>query len=272
MNLDISFEEMKEITEQSLSKARETIDYFNDAPTNVKDHLRDGIKHDLNSLYMSYDKANDRYELNDRLPKLELYNYMINMEIYKNGLSVAKGYEENSIETTKYKYQKVTENLDFSAKKPTFKELFLIYADLMANHPYSPSIMTMEKNEPLLREAYIKLGVDKVKSLRYTKKAIQDALICMGNPEDAEQKAARIIVKNIPNGEPIKVAKANQIIADAYSTVGIKHTAKAKDLHKWFECSDPITKRVDGKVVKCVDIYRAKIIFKDEASNKPQSK
>ena len=93
---------------------------------------------------MSYDKVNDQFELNDRLPKLELYNYMVNMEIYKNGLSVAKGYEGNGIETTKYKYQKVTENLEFSAKKPTFKELFLIYADLMASHPYSPSIMTME--------------------------------------------------------------------------------------------------------------------------------
>jgi hypothetical protein len=87
----------------------------------------------------------------------------------------------------------------------------------------------------------------------------------MGNTEDVEQKVTRIIVKDIPTGEPIKVAKANQIIADAYSTAGIKHTAKAKDLHKWFECSDPISRRVNGKVVKCVDIYRAKYIFKDEA-------
>jgi hypothetical protein len=144
MNLGISFEEMKEITEQSLSKARETIEYFNEAPINIKAHLRDNLKHDLNNLYMSYDKENDRFELNDRLPKLELYNYMVNMEIYKNGLSVAKSYEENGIETTKHKYQKLTENFDFSAKKPTFKDLFLKYADLMKNYPFSPSIMTME--------------------------------------------------------------------------------------------------------------------------------
>lgn len=144
LNLDVSFEEMKEITEQSLSKARDTIDYFNDAPANVKDHLRDNIRHDLNSLYMSYDKANDRFELNDRLPKLELYNYMVNQEIYKNGLSLAQTYNDNGIETTNYKYQKVTENLNFSAKKPTFKDLFLKYADLMKNYPFSPSIMTME--------------------------------------------------------------------------------------------------------------------------------
>ena len=70
----------------------------------------------------------------------------------------------------------------------------------MTNHAYSPSIITMEKNEPLLREAYMKLGTDRVRSLRYTKKAIQDALICLGNTEDAEQKVARIMVKNIQAG------------------------------------------------------------------------
>ena len=90
--------------------------------------------------------------------------------------------------------------MDFSAKKESFKELFIKYADLMTNHPYSPSISTMEKNEPLLREAYMKLGKDIVKSLRYTKKSIQDALISLGNTEDAEQKVARIMVKNIQAG------------------------------------------------------------------------
>jgi len=72
------------------------------------------------------------------------------------------------------------------------------------------------------------------------------------------------MVKNIPTGESITVARANQIISDAYLTIGIKHTAKAKDLHKWFECSDPISKRVNGKVVKAVDIYRAKYIFNSD--------
>lgn len=89
LNLDVSFEDMKAITEQSLSNARATVEHFNTAKPNVKNHLRDSIKHDLNRLYMSYDRQNDVFILNDRLPKLELYNYMVNQEIYKNGLNVA---------------------------------------------------------------------------------------------------------------------------------------------------------------------------------------
>ena len=144
LNLDVSFEDMKTITDQSLSTARETVEVFNNAKPNVKDHLRDGIKHDLNRLYVSYDKINDVFILNDRLPKLELYNYMVNQKIYKNGHYLAQAYNENGIDTTKYEYQRITENLDFSAKRESFKELFIKYADLMTNHPYSPSIITME--------------------------------------------------------------------------------------------------------------------------------
>ncbi len=267
LSLDVTFEDMKAITEQSLSTARDTIEYFNIAPVHIKDNLRDSIKHDLNRLYMSYDKRKDKFELNDRLPKLELYNYMVNQEIYKNGLNVAKAYNDNGIETDKYKYQRLTEDVSFSAKKQSFKELFTIYVDLMENHPYSPSIITMEQREPLLREAYRKLGAEKVKSLRYIKKSIRNALINKESCLEVEQKVAQMIVENIQTGEPITVAKANQIIADAYTSVGVNHVAKAKDLHKWFECSDPISKRINGKVIKCVDIYRAKYIFKDETNN-----
>ena len=79
---------MNAITEQSLSVAKATVKHFNDALTDVKNHLRDSIKHDLNKLYISYNEQDDMFVLNDRLPKLELYNYMVNQEIYKNGLNV----------------------------------------------------------------------------------------------------------------------------------------------------------------------------------------
>ena len=70
-----------------------------------------------------------------------------------------------------------------------------------------------------------------------------------------------MITNSIEAPATITVAKANNIIEDAYLHLGIKHKAKAKELHNWFECSDPISKRVDGKVIKVVEIYRAKFIF-----------
>ena len=89
----------------------------------VKDNLRDKLKHDLNKLYMSYDSSNDKFILNDMLPKLELYNFQVNEQIYKNGISVAKGYEDNGIETTKADYIKIEDSI--STKKQSFKDAFL---------------------------------------------------------------------------------------------------------------------------------------------------
>ena len=70
-----------------------------------------------------------------------------------------------------------------------------------------------------------------------------------------------MIINSIEAPATITVAKANSIIEESYLHLAIKHNAKAKELHKWFECSDPISKRVDGKVIKVVEIYRPKIIF-----------
>ena len=70
-----------------------------------------------------------------------------------------------------------------------------------------------------------------------------------------------MITNSIETPVAITVAKANNIIAEAYLQLGIRHKAKAKELHKWFDCSDPISKRIDGTVVKVVEIYRPMIIF-----------
>jgi hypothetical protein len=96
LNLDMTYKQMEAKTEASIKTAYETVDFFNHAPTKaIKDNLRENLKHDLNSLYMKYDKENDEFIINDILPKLELYNFQINQEIYKNGASVAKAYKEN---------------------------------------------------------------------------------------------------------------------------------------------------------------------------------
>ena len=70
-----------------------------------------------------------------------------------------------------------------------------------------------------------------------------------------------MITNSIETPVAITVAKANNMIEEAYLQLGIRHKAKAKELHKWFDCSDPISKRIDGTVVKVVEIYRPKIIF-----------
>ena len=78
----MTYKQMEAKTEASIKTAYETVDFFNHAPTKaIKDNLRENLKHDLNSLYMKYDKENDEFIINDILPKWELYNFQINQKM-----------------------------------------------------------------------------------------------------------------------------------------------------------------------------------------------
>ena len=261
LNLDMTYEQMEAKTKEALETAQETVELFNSATNKrVKDNLRDNLKHDLNSLYMKYDKTHDQFEINDILPKLELYNYQVNQWVYKNGLSVAKNYEENGIKTTVEDYLKSEDKI--STKRQSFKEAFNQYADIVAVNPHAPALVLLEQQQPLIREAYHKLGVERVRNLRYTKKSIEAALSCLDEEKTKEQKVALLIVKLIPSGESITIEQALDKISLAYNEVGITKIPKSKDLHQWFDCSDPVSRRIDGKVKKVVDIYRSKIVFR----------
>ena len=252
---------MEAKTNEALDTARETIDLFNSAKNQkVKDNLRDKLKHDLNKLYMSYDSINDKFILNDMLPKLELYNYQVNQKIYKDGISVSKGYEDNGIETTVADYLKVDDSI--STKKISFKEAFLHYARIMSEDPHSPALSLLEEQQPLIRSAYYNLGVERVRNLRYIKKSVEAALNCLDDDKTKEQKLALLMVRLIPTATTITVANALDKMSQAYNEIGISKKPKTKDLHQWFDCSEePYPKRINGKVKKVVDIYRSKIIF-----------
>ena len=96
---------MEAKTSAALEKARKTVNFFNSATDkDVKDNLRDNLKQNLNRWYMSYDSINDKFILNDMLPKLELYNFQVNEVVYKSGLSIKKSCEDNGIETISAEY------------------------------------------------------------------------------------------------------------------------------------------------------------------------
>ena len=206
---------MKAKTDEALLTAKETVELFNGAKSKrVKDNLRTNLKHDLNSLYVRYDKEKDEFIINDILPKLELYNFQINKITYGSGLSVTRGYEDNGIDTINKDYIKVKDSI--STKKLSFKDAFLQYAGRKAANPFSPQLLEIEKEQPLVREAYQKLGEEKVRSLRYIKKKVESALIGLENDKTTEQKIAKMITNSIKAPDAITVAKANIIIAEAY--------------------------------------------------------
>ncbi len=72
-------------------------------------------------------------------------------------------------------------------------------------------------------------------------------------------KIARLITQQIRVGDTIPCRQINRIIESAYLQLGISHKATSAEIERWFECSPPFTKRIDGKVTKVRKIESAKI-------------
>ena len=259
LNLDVTYEEMVERTNKEIAETEATVNLFNNADELAKNHLRRVTLNRINDFYMSYDSKTDTFSINDLLPKLELYNYHLNQVIYNKGLSLVKAYNQNGMITTDVFYEKIDETMTKAGKKISFKDAFLRYAELVHNMVMTTEVDTLAEIQPLIVPAYHRLGIDKVKKLRYVKSAVEDALSNLDADKNRDTKIAMILSKKIGIGFN-KSADIISYITEAYNTVGCTDKVKASNIDKWFEC-EPTSKRIDGKVAKGYIIYRPKMIF-----------
>ena len=261
-NLSLSFEEMEEATNKAIQAAKETTDMFNSSTGLVREHLREKLSDKLNEAYMYYDKETDTYNVNDLLPKLELYNFKVNKIIYSNGLQIAKAYEENDMKHTKVEWEYLDDDkIAKQGKKMKFEEAYKLYSDLRKKVDYSGTTEALEKQYPLLRPAYDKLGDEVVKYLKYVQKKIKDQLICNSDTSTIDNKIYKIIKDDIKLQTFMPSKKLKEILKNAYELTGKVGTAKASDIENWFECKE-IRKTIDEKTVRGYEIYRSKLVFK----------
>lgn len=260
LNLDVTYEEMIERTNKEIAETEATVNLFNNADELAKNHLRRVTLNRINDFYMSYDANTDTFSVNDLLPKLELYNYHLNQVIYNKGLSLVKAYNQNGILTTDVFYERIDDTMSKAGKKISFKDAFLRYAELVHNMVMTTEVDTLAEIQPLIVPAYHRLGIDKVKKLRYVKSAVEDALNSLDADKNKDTKIAMILSKKVSIGFN-KSADLKNLITEAYKTVGCTDKVKASSIDRWFEC-DPTSKRIDGKVSKGYIIYRPKMIFK----------
>lgn len=260
LNLDVTYEEMIERTNKEIAETEATVNLFNNADELAKNHLRRVTLNRINDFYMSYDANTDTFSVNDLLPKLELYNYHLNQVIYNKGLSLVKAYNQNGILTTDVFYERIDDTMSKAGKKISFKDAFLRYAELVHNMVMTTEVNTLAEIQPLIVPAYHRLGIDKVKKLRYVKSAVEDALNSLDADKNKDTKIAMILSKKVSIGFN-KSADLKNLITEAYKTVGCTDKVKASSIDRWFEC-DPTSKRIDGKVSKGYIIYRPKMIFK----------
>ena len=128
-------------------------------------------------------------------------------------------------------------------KKINFKKICLSYIEAKQNNNYI-LVNLIEQFYPDIKEAYDKLGVDKMKALKYAQKLINFAINTNNEMLHNEQKIVKILDLKI--GQLVNKLEIKQQLQGIYSMLGINKNAKAADLNQWYTIKD-YNKKVDGK-------------------------
>ena len=160
------------------------------------------------------------------------------------------------------------------AKIP-FKNLFNEYALLREERGNSfyfgnenDRISLIEQEKPLVKEAYEKLGIDKVKEMKYNVSNIKRAILNMQTDISMDTKIIRCLRDaGITAGITAPAKEFKDFLQGIYKSLDIKNSygkikaAKATDLDNWFEIKRSSPK-IHGKTTDSITIIREKIIFK----------
>lgn len=97
-------------------------------------------------------------------------------------MKLKKHYDTNGILTTEPDYEKVENTINNASKKMPFKDAYLRYSELRKeSYDFGKQVQEIARIQPLVVDAYNKLGDDKVRKLRYIKEAIKRELINLDN-------------------------------------------------------------------------------------------
>jgi hypothetical protein len=255
-NLNYSYEDMEKRTNYKIPLIKDKIALLNKTTDKIE---KDAILDTINTDYLDYDTDTDTYSLNDIKLKLELFNYRLQLKIYKEGIDIARLYcETGAITTGEPEINKFDEDVEKAKKKMNFKEAFIAYAEAKNNKFNMKNLDYLVNAQPLIVDAYNKLGEDRVRNLKYIKKAIKDALINLDDTITLNNKVGKILKLE---KEFISSSVLKERIRKAYNELGITDTPKASSITKWYE-ADETKKKIDGKTVRGYNIIRPKLIFK----------
>lgn len=252
---EIEYNELVDRVNKELKGTKLIVDFVNQNP-----EAKDGAKKSFNEEYV-YTDEDGLYKVNDMVAKLELYTFRLEQSIYKNGIALRKAYEGTGATTTDIDYTRIDEAMD-KAKKISFKDAFIRYAELNSNKfqlGIDSELEYLVNAQPLIVDAYNKLGTDRVRKLRYIKKDIEKALCATEDNKNLDTKIAKILYSSLQLGFNSS-ASIKSSIKEAYELVGLTDKAKATDIIKWFN-ADEKTLRVDGKPTKGYILNSKKYIF-----------
>lgn len=245
--------------EKEIADTKVAIEEFNSMSKATRDKVISGMA--FNAGYFSQEDGSLIFDVN--LVKVDMFNFKVCKHLYSirvNNLNEA--YAKASIKSTQFTHESevsITKD-DLEGFKKTVEELerysgMVIYTKEMAKFR-----MAAFKKYPFILSAINKLGFDGIKELDYVQTNIKRKL-CTMLDVNVETKIYKMLKMNISLGEFIPAKLAKTRLAEIYRQLGLTKVAKGSDIESFYNVN-PVSKRIDGKVVKGYVILTPKFILK----------
>lgn len=219
------------------------IDYFNNAPEEIRPHLIKMMKREKTicqdaDSFCYYDEKNDTFALNHISILSEEYEARVQYCTYHDAMYVFRALEERKElnVSTRTTFITVDEHISNTLCKTTFAQQMEQYCEYRAKQEeqkeavFSFLTTDMERRNEKFRNYYDALGPERIKALGYKEKKLQEEI-------HAQKKEVLIHLRmneTFAYGTELKADQIKKRMNAVYEELGVKRKGKVSDLQSLY--------------------------------------
>lgn len=178
-------------------------------------------------------------------PKIDLFNFKVS-HIYNSNVTVSEEYRNWNIDTETSSDRLTLENLGINngaGIDKTFREVVKEIKEADLTIIRNLKLREAKLYYPFLPDAIHKLGFERIESLKYSQRAIQDELNLISD-NSMDFKICRKL--GYSTGDFYSNSKIKSDLERAYKSLKISRTAKAADISRFYDVK-PSKRRINGE-------------------------
>ena len=257
---DTTFGQFEKATWKKVEEAEEYVQWLNSAPERIRAETQKIISYSDDRYIIN---TGGTYKVDRNMAKHEIVNWKTVNGIYTAGNTVEDAIRNQGMEITNSDSYTEPKTEAVFSQRAKFKDLFERYCKIRDNEPqicFRPSAerILIETKNPLVREAYEKIGADEVRKMKYHQSNIRRRLIAESQKNFAV-KVVEMLDIALKKQTWIPSARVKSELQKIYDSLEIKRTAKATDIDEWYEVERG-SRYIDGRNTRCVMILRKTFI------------
>ncbi len=257
---DVSLDEFKKRITENMKEAEEAAE----ALDKIKGPRRERLIRNFiwNDPYISVE--NGKIIADRNLANLEIVNYGIVNGQYATQCNMRESLTKAGLHVSQELMVPASDiQLDNtnSIQKSSFKDIFEEYVELRESKGYNLNCFRqsrIEVEKPLVKEAYEKLGADKVREMKYHQSNIKRE-ITKKKHETLYTKVFLLLDPQLPKQVAIPKTEISDKLQRIYNELGIPKKAKATDIKRWYSVKDTTRRADKGGTQACLSIICSNI-------------